>query len=248
MGIRSKIRLYGSVNWIKTLYFNFKKFPFPVARKLPVFFYGPVKFQDISGEVIIDAPIERAMIGFGQQYEAGTIHKGTAELILGGTIVFKGPAQVGKDYLVKVYKESRLEFGYMSGLGSNSMLICKKKITFGRYARIAAEARVTDTDFHAMVDTQTGEKYETEREIIIGNFNYITSRVKIMKGTKTSDYCTVASNSMCNKDYTALGENILIGGMPAKLLKTHITRDWEGEMHLMQKWLRVKYRINLTFY
>ena len=25
------------------------------------------------------------------------------------------------------------------------------------------------------------------------------------------------------------GKNILIGGIPAKLLKTNISRDWEGE-------------------
>jgi hypothetical protein len=30
-------------------------------------------------------------------------------------------------------------------------------------------------------------------------------------GTTTPDYCTIASNSLCNSDCTSFGSNILIG-------------------------------------
>lgn len=33
-----RLKLYYSVNWTKTVYFNFKKLPLRVAKKLPVFF------------------------------------------------------------------------------------------------------------------------------------------------------------------------------------------------------------------
>ena len=55
---RNKISFVSKVNWIKTLYFNFRKFPFDVAIKLPLIFYGKVKFQSIRGEIIINAPIK----------------------------------------------------------------------------------------------------------------------------------------------------------------------------------------------
>ena len=56
-----------------------------------------------------------------------------------------------------------------------------------------------------------------------------------MQGTITPNNCTIASNTLCNKDYTTLGENILIGGIPAKLLKEHVSRDWEGEKERLEK-------------
>ena len=61
-----------------------------------------------------------------------------------------------------------------------------------------------------------------------------------MQKTKTPNYCTIASNSLCNKDYSSFGENILIGGIPAKLLKENISRDWVGEQERLENNLIVK--------
>ncbi|MES2486373.1 MAG: transferase [Bacteroidota bacterium] len=239
MGIRQKIQFYRKVNWIKTLYFNYKKFPFTVAKKLPVFFYGPVKLTDISGEIIIDAPIKRAMIGFGQPYEFTSLHKGIAELKLSGTIVFKGHVQFGKDYFIYIAKDAYAEFGHMASLASNGKIICTQSIIFGKYARIGSESQLIDTTFHKMIDLATGRQMPVAGNIVLGDFNYVANRVSIMKNTITPNFCTISSNSLCNKDYTAFGQNIMIGGTPAKLLKTNITRDWQGESEDMKKWLIV---------
>lgn len=238
--LKGRARFYWSINWIKTLYFNYKKFPFSTACKLPVFFYGRVKFQDISGEIVIDASIKKGMIGFGQSYEKNTVHKGIAELAIRGKVVFKGAAQFGKDYFICVEKDAYAEFGHMSAMATEGKLICVQSIILGEYTRIASEVRITDTDFHQMVNTQTGEKYPVSAPIIIGRFNYFSNRVSVFKGTITPDYCTVASNSLCTKDYRDLGENILIGGIPAKLLKTNYTRDWENEKDLLVEWMKAK--------
>ena len=234
-----KILFYAGINWFKTLLFNFKKLPFSQAKKLPILFYGRVKFQNIKGEIIIEAPLKFGMIGFGQRYEKNTVSKGVAEIVLAGTIKFKGQVQFGKDYFLYVGKDAYAEFGNMCGIASDGKFICTKRIIIGEYTRIASEARITDTDFHAMVNTQTGQKYPLSAPISIGSFNYFSHRVSVLKGTKTSDYCTVASNSLCNKDYSNLGENILIGGIPAKLLRENITRDWESEKDLLVKWMSI---------
>ena len=52
-GLKNKIKFFFSVNWIKTIYFNFKKFPYPIAKKLPVFFYENVKFSNINAEILL---------------------------------------------------------------------------------------------------------------------------------------------------------------------------------------------------
>jgi hypothetical protein len=38
-----------------------------------------------------------------------------------------------------------------------------------------------------------------------------------MPGSQTPNYCTVASNSLCNKDFSKLEENILLAGMPVEI-------------------------------
>lgn len=240
MGIRTSIKKFLKVNWVKTLYFNYTKFPLVIAKQLPVYFYGKVKFNSIKGSIIINAPIKRAMIGFGQEYEQNTVHIGIAEIVLHGTMVFNGNAQFAKDYFIFVGKGAHAEFGHMAAMASRGKIICTNKIKFGDYARSGSECQFMDTDFHQMIDTNTGEHLPMNGTIELGNYNYICTAVSVMKNTKTADYCTVASNSVCNKDYSFLGQNILIGGMPAKLLKQNISRDWQGEQELLEKWMCVK--------
>lgn len=234
-----KVAFMLSVNWVKTIYFNFKMFPLNQAIKLPVYFYGSVKFKNLKGKIIINAPLKKGMIGFGQAYEIISRSKGTAELHLEGTLCFYGNVQFGKDYFVFVGPNASLQMGNMASLGNSGKIICYERIELGNFARIGFESQLSDTTAHQMVNTLTGEKYPLTTPISIGNFNYISNRVTILAGTVTSDYCSIASNSLCTKDYTSLGQNILIGGIPAKLLKTDISRDWDGEMPLMMKWLSV---------
>ncbi|WP_246074191.1 acyltransferase [Flavobacterium daemonense] len=234
-----KIKFYWSVNWTKTLYFNFKKLPFETAKKLPVFFYKRVKFASISGEIQIDGEIKRGMIGFGQPYELNTVHRGIAEINIQGKLIFKGKFQFGKDYFLFVGENAVCELGNMSSMASSGKLICTEKIILGNYARFGSESQIIDTNFHDLIDTQTGEKLEKSAPIIIGNYNFMSNRVSVLKGTQTPDFSTVASNSVCTKDYKALGENILIGGIPAKLIKSNISRDWQGEKQQLEDFLTI---------
>lgn len=234
-----KFRFYCKVNWIKTLYFNFKKFPFATAKKLPVFFYGKVKFTSITGDIQIGGKIKKGMIGFGQPYELNTVHRGIAEINIQGKLVFKGHVQFGKDYFVFIGENGFCEFGNMSSMASNAKLICLEKVVLGDYARFGSESQIIDTNFHDLIDTQTGEKLQKSAPVFVGNYNFISNRVSIMKGTQTPDFCTIASNSLCTKDYKNLGENILIGGVPAKLIRNNISRDWQGEKQQLDDFLTI---------
>ena len=229
LNIRKRIKLFLSINWIKTIYFNFKMFPFSTVKKIPVFFYGKVKFQNISGKIIINAPIKKGMIGFGKQYEMNTLSIGIAEIMLKGEIVFNGYAQFGKDYFIYISKNALLEMGDMSSIGSRGKIICTTNVQFGNYTRIGSESQVIDTNFHHLINTISNEVYPICSPIKLGNYNFISNRVTILSKTITPDYCTIASNSVCTKDYSLLNENVLIGGIPAKLLKNNISRDWMGE-------------------
>lgn len=230
-----KIKFLLSVNWLKTIYFNFKMFPFRIAKKLPVFFYGSIRFSSLTGTVSIKGEVKTAMIGFGQNYEMTTRSRKTEEIYLSGHLCFKGCVQFGKDYFIYIKDNAYCEMGHMSSMATQGKLICTNKIVFGNWARIGSESQVIDTNFHDMIDTKTKEVYEKTAPISLGHYNYIGNRVSIMSKTKTPNYCTIASNSVCNKDYVAWGENILIGGIPSKLLRASISRDWEGERAAMEK-------------
>lgn len=215
-------------------------FPYNTAKKLPVFFYGKVKFSNLSGNVSIEGPIKKAMIGFGQKFEFPSTSKGTAELSLKGNLCFKSNAHIGLDYAILIDKDGYCEFGFMGCLGSNVKLICTQKIIIGKWCGIGYDSKIIDTNSHPMKNTLTGKVYPISSSIELGNYNAFSNSVSIMPGTKTPNNCVIASHTICNKDYTDLGENILIGGIPAKLIKNNFARDWESEKEMLLESKRVK--------
>jgi acetyltransferase-like isoleucine patch superfamily enzyme len=239
-GIKKRIQFFFTVNWYQTLYFNFKMLPFDQAKKLPFYFYGKVKFSSLNGSVTIEAPIKRAMIGFGQKFEQMSVAKGIAEMRLEGALVFKGHAHFGKDVRMYIKKDAYCEFGFMGCLGSDVKLTCTNRIIIGSWTGIGYESQVIDTNSHPMMNSKTGEKYPLSAPIELGNYNAVSNRVSIMSNTKTPDNCVIASNSLCNKDYTNLGSEILLGGVPAKLIRRDFVRDWESEKEKLMFYKRVK--------
>ncbi|WP_309610111.1 transferase [Flavobacterium sp.] len=231
------VKLYYSVNWTKTIYFNLRKFPFEIALKLPVFFYGKIKFQSLKGEVIINGTVKRGMIGYGQRFELFKKEKGNAEIFLRGKIVFNGNMHIGKDVSMYIGENAYCEFGYMSCLGSDVKIICTDEVIIGDWARIGYESQIVDTNSHPMKNSFTGEDIPITAPVRIGTHNSISNRVSIRLNTKTPDYCVVGSNSLCNKDYSNLGNNILLAGIPAKLIKKNYTRDWDKEKELLESFL-----------
>jgi acetyltransferase-like isoleucine patch superfamily enzyme len=206
---------------------------------LPIFFYGKIKFTSISGDIQIEGTIQKGMIGFGQPYELNKAHKGITEVFILGKLTFKGKFQFGKDCFVFVRENANCILGNMASMASSGKLICTEKIVLGDYARCGSETQIIDTNFHDLIDTQTGEKFPKSAPIFIGNYNFISNRVSILKGTQTPNFCTIASNSLCTKDYKTLGENVLIGGIPAKLIRNNISRDWQGEKEQLDDFLTI---------
>ncbi len=227
--LKKKFQYVFSINWIKTFYFNFKMLPLSSAKHLPFLFYGSVSFEGLNGNVFINAPVKFGMVGFGQDYEVFKTSTNSSQLTLNGDLVINGHIQFGKDYMVFIHKTGTLEMGHLSSLGTKGKIICYKRISFGENARIGFESQLIDTNFHKMIDLDGNYLGPLEGEIKIGNYNWISNRVSIMKNSQTPDYCTVTSNSLLNKDYNSFGTCVLIGGIPAKLIKNRVKRDWESQ-------------------
>lgn len=237
--LKKRLRLYRKVNWCRSIYFNLRFFPFSTARKLPVLFYGKVHFGKLTGKIILPEHTPMGMIGFGQPYELVTRSRGIAEVHIEGTFSVQGHVQFGLDYLLHIGPDAHLTMGHMSSVASNSKVICHHHIEFGQYARLGSEAQVIDTNFHQLRQVSTGASLAMHEAISIGNYNFISNRVTFLPGARTPDHCTVASNSLCTKDITSLGNHILVGGIPVKLLRQDIDRDWDGERHLLDQYLKL---------
>jgi acetyltransferase-like isoleucine patch superfamily enzyme len=183
----------------------------------------------LRGKITIEAPVKFGMVGFGQRYELISVSKKNAQLTINGVLIIKGHVQFGIDYFVYIQKNAVLQMGHLSSLGGSGKIICTDHICLGDYARIGYESQLIDTSFHKMKDLITGEVSSLSAPIKIGDYNYVGGRVTILKHTKTPNRFTITSNSLCNKDYSILGENTMIGGFPAKLIKDNIVRDWDNE-------------------
>lgn len=87
-----------------------------------------------------------------------------------------------------------------------------------------------DTAFHYVENLLDGDIKPLTSPIVLGNNIWIGNRTTIAKGTELPDYTIVASNSLVNKDFSSIGENCLIAGLPAKLKQQNIRRVYDSKV------------------
>ncbi|MDR0833732.1 MAG: hypothetical protein LBN93_06035 [Candidatus Symbiothrix sp.] len=204
---------------IKTIYYNFRLFPFSIAKKLPIFIHSGVKIYDI-GKVVIDGKVTRGMISIGNYNMRA---QGATKIRNRGEIIFKGKVFIFGG--VNLMNSGKIVFEGDDLLGENTVVIISRQLTIGKCTRIASLCYIMDSDAHYMVNVQTGEIKDNTKEIIIGKCNWLANGTVVKKGTHTPDYTIVASaNALLSKDYTNLPPYSIIGGMPAKLIASGYRR------------------------
>ena len=219
-----------SINFIKTIYVNFKTQSFRNALKLPIHIYGKLKIRTLSGHILVDAPIYFGKIKLGYNTEYFSASKGSAVLSVPGTLHFRGRFIASIDCTIS--SSGILEFGDLSRIGNGVKIACRNHISIGKGSGIALDSQIYDTNFHYTREVKTGLVRKNAAPIIIGNFCWIGNRSTIMKGTILPDYAIVAGNSLCNKDYTnGAPAYPVIAGTPAKIIGEGVTRifDYEEE-------------------
>lgn len=81
-----------------------------------------------------------------------------------------------------------------------------------------------DTNFHYIINTDNGITTYPKEKIMIGKWSWVGNHTTIQKGTILPDYTIVGSNSLLNKDYSQVPSYSLMGGAPAKFIKTGLRR------------------------
>lgn len=219
------------LNIIKTVYINFRCLPFKQAVFFPIKCYGPVRFRQLAGKIVLSkVPKARLSIGadnLGYRTKGST----TITMVKGATMVVDGAVSINQGASILVDKDAILTMKNFSSLGDDSEIICRKSIIVGVSTRIAWQCQVTDFGSHFVMDCQTGKVNTLYRKVELGNYCWIGNRTTIQPGTRLPDRTIVASNSLLNKDYVALGlqSYSLIGGQPAKLLRQGVKRIYDKQ-------------------
>ncbi|MDE6859054.1 MAG: hypothetical protein K2J65_01420 [Duncaniella sp.] len=205
------------INLWKTIYLNFKTQKFSDAIKFPILVYGKLTISCLTGKISLLGPITCGRFKIGYNSDKFSAQKGGALLNLTGEIISHGYFSCSIDCLIEV--SGILELETCSFFGNMSKIRCHEYIYFGKGSRIVSECQAFDTNFHYMRNIYTGEVHKRTGKIIVGDYCWIGNRSSLMKGTILPNYSIVASNSLCNKNYTVDSpEYPLIGGVPAKII------------------------------
>jgi Acetyltransferase (isoleucine patch superfamily) len=142
----------------------------------------------------------------------------------GGCLIFKGPGYMGNNSAIEIQQNGNIIFGKNFGITSTFKIASRKSITIGDNFSSSWEVNIFDTDFHALYDTNNDIFIDQDDNVYIGNDVWLCQRVTILKGSFIPTRSIIASNSLVNRSFEGMPLNSLYAGLPAKLIKSGLTR------------------------
>lgn len=223
--IRRILKLLSTINIFKTVYLNYKVFPWNVAKKLPIYvgwavdihevYRGSIEFQD-------GIKIRRGIVSLGVCRYPMISNRGLVTLL---RISPKGKLVLGDD--VKIYTgcsiivtyKGVLSIGSDFVLNQNSRLYCASSVTIGAHCRIGWETQIYDSNFHFMYDSIKHRICNSLCEVCLGHNVWVGNRCTIAKGSLLPDYAIIGSNSLVSKKLeNEFGGGIWVG-TPVSLIR-----------------------------
>ncbi|MDO4950422.1 MAG: acyltransferase [Bacteroidales bacterium] len=211
-------------------YFNLRHFPWKIAKRLPIVFYKSAYAETRGrGKIILtDSFIAHnrhvifgeSLMDFDYQCEKTYLH-------VEGTLTFDGNVTVRRGTSIWIHGNMFISDKVL--IGPRVRIKAHNSVTIGCNSRIAHETQIFDTNFHPTECVTNPQYTPISCPIRIGGYCWIGNRTTISKGTVLPDHTTVASNSLVAKNYSDLPPYSLIGGMPAKLLKSDYSRVWDAK-------------------
>lgn len=216
-------RIYKKFNLInfKSIIFNLKYFDFKTAIKLPVLIHKNTTFLIKKGTIVLPEKTHFGMIKFGHGGAFFDSKEEKSIWQLKGKIIFKGYASFGNGTTVSVLQNAELIIGNNFSCGSNSKILCRKKIEFGSNCLLSWNITIMDTDFHRIIN-QNKEVINIPKPILIEDKVWIGCHSLILKGTKISKGSIVASNSTISKSNNS--NNVIIASNKQIVIKENI--EW----------------------
>lgn len=134
-----------------------------------------------------------------------------------GKLNIYGYNQIGRGSLIWILEGGKISFKGNTFTAGNSMIISKESVTIGKDCAIAWGVTICDHDFHKYYIN--GEQQIETAPVVIGNNVWIGMNATILKGVTIGEGAIIAAHSVVTKDVPA---KALVGGNPAKIIKTEI--------------------------
>lgn len=116
--------------------------------------------------------------------------------------------------------------GERTFIGHHSHLACTEndsKMIIGDDCMISSYVQVRTGDSHSILDIQ-GKRINVAQSVYIGNHCWVGEGAKILKGVVLEGDDVVATGAIVTKSFQ---KNLLIAGVPGKIIKDNITWDKE---------------------
>lgn len=209
------------INFLYSLLFCLRYLPIKQALKVPILISFKVKTKLHRGSIVIDSPnIYRYMITFGYKgYSLIPSAKSLLSIENGGKLVIKGKAVFAQGHRIWIQSNKKIVVGSNFYCNRNCIFRCSDNITFGNDVLIGWNVSFNTTDGHYLVENDI--KHINHGTINIGNSVWIAADSKFQKNSGVFDFSVVAQSSLVTKIFTM--PNSLLGGVPAKLLRTNIS-------------------------
>lgn len=218
---------FWSINWLKSIWINYRNLPFKQAIYLPIIVSYNVKFNN-KGKILIKGKVSPGIVSIGviktgwESNSDKTIFKNR------GTFILYGRFKMHPGSKLIVYPNANIICGNRTSIGSMTKIICAKLIEIGENFRISWNGQIFDTDFHFLKNIKSNKIYKRIKPVKIGNDVFIGNSCTIGKGTILLDGCVVSCCSKVSGDFTEEGKNLLISGNPAKVVNKgyEMINDW----------------------
>lgn len=222
----NKKNIIFQTNIIKTLYYNFKIFPFIKAIKMPLLIAKGTKIIKISkNSVKIICNCRTGIFRIGYNF-VGTIDNYSDKTIIkiddNAHIVLKGVFSLGCGSRMQLSKGAEFKVGNNVCVTARTSFICTNKIDIGDDVLISWDCLFMDSDLHNI--KINGAIINETKPIIINNHVWIGARCTVLKGSFIPIDSVIGANSLITKKLEE--SSTLYAGNPVKNIKNNIT--WES--------------------
>lgn len=141
-------------------------------------------------------------------------------------VVLKANSYVSGAELWVENNNCELSIGERTFVGHHSHLACTEngsKLQIGCDGMISSYVQVRTGDSHSIVDMD-GNRINKAQSVFIGDHCWLGEGSKVLKGVTLEGDVVVSTGAIVTKSF---GKNVLLGGVPAKVLKENI--NWNSE-------------------
>lgn len=214
------------IDCIYSFWFDLHFLPLKEAIKIPVYVSHNTKIKGIieKDSIKIKGPVRSRMISLGISDATFGLQGDKHSYLMmspGSKIIFNGSCVFSKGFSLRMFNDAILEVGNNVYFNAYSNISVHTKIHLGDDLLGGWNISIRDSDGHRISDKAFPDvRTNIDSEVYIGNHVWLSSYTDILKGTYISNDSVTAYRACVGKRFEE--ENILLGGLPAKIIKRDI--------------------------